>query len=279
LAHRPKHPASFSSIARHALFAALAIGLWLNAASAVGAEKFLGRDNIEITVYEPDGSQVIGHGRYVFHQQGRMVDVRGDVHYTDGSRDLEHDLVSEPPNSDPVLRLFRATFLAPDGSPLLVERANFRTGQASCKWASEGNDDYQATLQVPPDTYAGALAVMPLEEAFARGEQASSMHMFECMPKPAIVAVDAELQSDSHWRFHPGVVAHLQLFPDLGWLTTLASPFIPKVSVWLDPAAGWAYIGTLKARFYKGPEELMVRKLPDRPSPTLPGGPAPHPST
>lgn len=214
----------------------------------------------EVNVYDPSGSRITGHGRYNFSRRGTRIVLDGEIRYLDGSRDLEHAVIAEPPNSEPMLRHFEADFFNSHGKLQLAEKANFSSGKASCQWSNRWRSaDYQARLHFPSDASAGALAVLPLEQAFSHGERSTELHLFECAPAPEIVDVDAKLTPKNQAQFAPGA-AQLELQPDLGWLTALASPFLPKASVWLNPHADWGYVGTLKERYYRGRRELLVRQ-------------------
>lgn len=228
---------------------------------------------IDLTVYDASGTHVIGHGGYSFVKHGSLITLNGDVQYVNGGRDVEVSTISEEPNKLPRLKKFSQTFFAANGSVELIESLDLVTGQAQCDWSEHlSQRDYNDTLDVPPDTYAGAIAALPLEEAFRHGKRQAQLDMFECIPEPRILTIDATLETDSaNWRFHDGPVARVKLVPDLGWLTTLASPFLPSASVWLDPADRWNYIGALKSRFYGGRTQLLVRRFPN----TKP----PHPQT
>lgn len=221
---------------------------------------------VELTVYNAAGTHVIGHGHYSFIKQGAIITLSGEVQYLNGGRDVEVSKIAEEPNRPPRLKSFRQSYFGANGAAELVESLDLVTGHAQCDWSERLSPrDYTALLNVPADTYAGAIAALPLEEAFSHGEHQTQINMFECIPDPRIIAIDAKLESDTRWPFHSGLVAQVKLVPDLGWLTVLASPFLPSASVWLDPADGWEYLGARKSRFYGGREQLLVRKFPHSP--------------
>ncbi|HLH76274.1 MAG TPA: hypothetical protein VKV28_05640 [Candidatus Binataceae bacterium] len=246
----------------------MAVGLLLSLAPATvcrasDVQSFLAAPT-EIKVYDPSGTRVTGHGHYNFARHGVQILLDGEISYLDGSRDLEHAVIAQPPNSKPMLRHFEADFFSPHGKLQLVEKANFSSGKASCLWSNRWRTgDYRAQLHFPGDASAGALAVLPLEQAFSHGERSTKLHLFECAPRPEIIDVDAKLTPKNQARFAPGA-AQLELLPDLGWLTALAGPFLPKASVWLNPHADWGYVGTLKERYYRGRRELLVRQPANR---------------
>lgn len=217
---------------------------------------------VDLTIYSADRKLVIGHARYVVKEAGKAVEVNGDSHYLDGERDWERvEMEHRPGNPLPVVTSFQANYLDAYGTVQLIEKADFKTGAASCRWSSQLQErPYEDSLEFPPDTYAGATSVVPLEYALKKGEQSVHFHVFECMPKPAVLAIDAKLENGMvRWGYYPGDLAQMGLTPDLGWLNLVAKPFIPNISVWFDPSDGYQYVGATKDRFYRGRSQIMVR--------------------
>jgi hypothetical protein len=220
---------------------------------------------VDLTIYSSDRKLVIGHARYTIKETSKNVVLRGDTRYLNGESDWEHVVLEQvADNPLPEVRSFQANYLGADGSADLIEKADFATGKASCHWNSQLHaSPYEDQLEFPPDTYAGATAVIPLQYALQKGEQTVHFHVFDCAPKPSIFAMDAKLESgEAHWHFYPGDLAQVGLTPDLGLLNLLAKPFIPTISVWFDPQGGWQYVGALKDRFYKGRQQILVRNTP-----------------
>jgi hypothetical protein len=216
---------------------------------------------IDLTIYSPDGKLVIGHAHFTIKQEDKKVEVNGNSHYLNGERDLEHlTLRYEPGDALPVVTKVQSSFLASDGSPQLIEEADFETGEASCRWGINPGEDYTAQLEPEPDTYAGAASIIPLEYALKQGQSSVTFHFFECGPKPAIFTIDAKLENgEARWSYYPGELAQMGLTPDLGWLNFVARPFIPNISVWFNPKQDYQYVGTHKSRFYRGREQVLVR--------------------
>lgn len=232
------------------------------AAAAVNLQEMLASP-IDLTVYSPDRKTVIGHAHYTIKQSGRMVDIIGDTRYLDGETDWER-VVLEQQNPDPLplVKSFQANFLAKDGSPQLIEKADFESGAASCRWSNQFDDNsYEDTLDFPSNTYAGAASIVPMEYALKKGDSTVRFNVFDCAPKPNVYTIDAKLENGvAHWSYYPGQLAHMGLTPDLGWLNLIAKPFIPDISVYFNPRQGFQYIGTAKDRFYRGRSVVVVRK-------------------
>lgn len=232
------------------------------AAAAVDLKAMLASP-VDLTVYSPDRKTVIGHAHYTIKDLGDTVEITGDTRYLDGERDWEHIVLQHrSPNPLPLAKSFQANYLGSNGSPQLIEKADFQSGEASCRWSSQFDDNsYEDALEVPPDTYAGAASVVPLEYALKKGDQSARFHVFDCAPKPAIYTIDAKLEGGvARWSYYPGELAQMGLTPDLGWLNMVAKPFIPDISVWFDPREGYQYVGTVKDRFYRGRSVVLVRK-------------------
>jgi hypothetical protein len=224
---------------------------------------------VDLTIYSADRQLVIGHAHYVIKEAGPNVEVNGDTRYLDGERDWERvHMEHQPGNPLPVVTSFQVNFLAADGSVQLTEKADFKSGQASCRWNSQLEENpYEDTLEFPSDTYAGATSVVPLEYALKKGEQSVHFHVFDCMPKPAVLAIDAKLENGTvRWSYYPGDLAQMGLTPDLGWLNVVAKPFIPNIAVWFDPKEGYRYVGATKDRFYRGRSQIMVRNTAQGPA-------------
>jgi hypothetical protein len=224
---------------------------------------------VDLTVYSnTDRNLVIGHSQYTIKEESRTINIIGETRYLNGEHDWERVVLEHEPGAAlPVVTSLEASFFAANSSLQLSEKANFKTGAASCEWSHEFEDSsYEDTLDFPADTYAGAASVVPLEYALKKGEQTAQFHVFDCAPRPGIYAVDAKLRDgEAHWTYYPGDLAKMGLTPDLGWLNVLAKPFIPDITVWFDPRLGYQYVGTEKDRFYRGRSLVLVRNTSNHP--------------
>ena len=241
---------------------------------------------VDVTVYSAESKMIAGHGHYTIKQDGPKVTLIGNTHYLSGERDLELISLDYPPGSQlPTVRSADMTHLGSDGAPQLIEKADFHSGQASCRWSNDlYSQTYEDHLVFPADSYAGATAIVPLSYALHNGDLNVHFHIFECAPEPKVFAIDSKFQeNETHWSFYPGDLAKMELSPDLGLLNLLAKPFIPTVSVWFHPQEGWRYVGAVKERFYRGPAIILVRNnveekraLLDGSGPISPAGAGPN---
>ncbi len=119
-----------------------------------------------------------------------------------------------------------------------------------------------ATLDFPPDTYAGATLLIPLEYSLRRGLRTPiRMQAFDCAPGPKVVALEATVNSrQHHWLYYSGDLVQVEVHLNHGWLNLLFEPLLPKRHLWFDPHNDWHYVGGLIQRyFYGGPQVLLVR--------------------
>jgi hypothetical protein len=217
---------------------------------------------VDLTVYSPDRRMVLGHAHYTIKDLGKGVEIVGKTHYANGERDLEHVLLAyQAGNPLPVVTSFEADFMAANGSPQLLIKADFKSGNASCRWSNELDDNaYEDKLEFEPDAYAGSASIIPLEYALKKGQSALRFHVFDCAPKPEVFTVDAKLEhGEARWSYYPGDLAKMGLTPDLGWLNVVAKPFIPDIGVWFSPNEDYQYVGATKDRFYRGTRVVLVR--------------------
>ena len=219
----------------------------------------------DTTILAPDSNLVIGHGHYeVLHKNGLDL-VKGENRYLDGEYDLEEQTVR--PNTDaegepPVLVSYRHRYFNADGTPQYEDSLDAVTGTAACKRYDPGAPDIREdTLSnIPPDTYAGATQLMLLVGRLRQRAATITFHSYNCLPSPTIVAITARpLGQEVVWPMYPGKLTQLEMKPDLGWLTPLVSPFLPKVYGWFDPSNAFNYVGGQFDRYYKGRHVLMVR--------------------
>ena len=218
---------------------------------------------VDLTVYSADHKLVIGHARFTIKEDpGKTVEIIGNTRYANGERDWEHIMLEyQAGNPLPVISTYQSDFLAPDGSAQLMERADAKSGAASCRWGNKfGDTSYEDTVEFEADSYAGASSIVPLEYALKKGGTSVHFQVFDCAPKPTIFNVDAKLDDGvAHWSYYPGELAKMGLTPDLGWLNVVARPFIPDISVWFDRKEGFQYVGASKDRFYRGRQQILVR--------------------
>ncbi len=190
--------------------------------------------------------------------------VLGDNSYADGERDVERDTVAFPsPAQMPVLVRFEHSFFSADGSPKLIGWADLKSGNSLwMSYAAGRARTLAAKFDFPPDKYAGATLLIPLEYSLRRGLRTPiKMQAFDCAPGPRVVALEAtDNPKLQHWPYYPGDLVQVEVQLNHGWLDLLFEPFLPNRHLRLDPHNDWHYVGGLIQRyFYGGPQLLLVR--------------------
>jgi hypothetical protein len=254
-----------------ALLAALMTPVLIGAGSAKALESSANPDSAfdflptALTIFSPTDRRVIGHGRYSVTETDGTEVVQGENEYLDGTYDRELErLKLGAPGEARILLSAEHSFFNPDGSTQLVDRLDTRLGAASCTEHVNGAVRIRrSTLEVPADTYAGAAQLMLLVARLRQGERKRvRFHAFNCVPGPKIIPIEASVAAKRElWPMYPGELARVEIQPDLGWLGILIAPFIPKMSVWCDPADKWNYVGATFDRHYKGEHILTVRTV------------------
>jgi hypothetical protein len=252
-----------------ALVAALTTPVLIGARSSDALEPGVDPDTAfdflptDVTIYDPDDMRVVGHGRYRIDRPDGMEIVEGENEYFDGRHDRERErLKVGAPGEAPILLDAEHSFFGADGSPLLADRLDASAGTASCAVYVHGTAQvHRSTVVAPADTYAGATQLMLIVARLRQGERERiKLHAFNCLPGPKIMAIEASVTTTrTRWTMYPGVLATIELKPDLGWLGVLVAPFLPKMQAWFDPLDDWNYVGAAFDRFYKGEHILMVR--------------------
>jgi len=216
-----------------------------------------------LTIFSAADRRIIGHGRYSSSRSGGTDLVRAENEYLDGARDLELDYLKPGDSGDaPTLVRHEYSSFNADGTPQFVESFEPASGAASCAENVKGiTQVYQAALDVPSDTYAGATQLMFIVARLRQGEREPiKFHSFNCAPGPKILLVSVSVPAQrEEWPMYPGKLVKLELQPDFGWLNILIASFLPKLYFWFDPNNNWNYVGGLYDRYYKGPHILTVR--------------------
>jgi hypothetical protein len=217
----------------------------------------------EFNILSPDGSRVIGHTHYSAKPDGPSMElIYGESHYLTGEYDIEHNKVEKRGSGElPVLADYEHAFFNADGSLVRMIRANFRTGEALCAtYDKDDTREYRTTLNFPPDTYAGAALVIPLQHQLNESSKGPiELHDFTCIPEPKILKVQAYPAKFEPWLNYRGNMLQVDIKPDFGWLNLMIAPFVPKIHAWFDPSGAWDFIGGEFTRYYKGPQIILAR--------------------
>jgi hypothetical protein len=229
-------------------------------AGAARAESLLEAGSIDYNIMSADGRVTMGHGRYTIDRGKDGIILHGESRYTTGEYDVETDLLSPGfSGSLPRLKRFDHLFYSAEGSLIRVAHADLSTGTANCVDSPE-HIEQSDTLDFPPDTWAGASVLIPIQE-FLRsgGEGELHMNVFNCTWKPGVFAVTVNVAPRSGaWPYAQRDAVQVNVKPHFGWYDVFIEPFVPKLHAWFDPRAGWGFEGVAIARYYRGPDILIV---------------------
>lgn len=215
-------------------------------------------------IINPDTGIAIGECRYRVDSNGGGGTLHGESRYYDDQSDVETAQIEEHSGGEPPKLLeFDHTFFNADGSIQRRGYLDLSTGAATCIDNSGGQESVKsATLSIPPDTWAGASIIIPLQNIVrARGAGSSgSLHVFNCAPGPKIFAISVKFDPASAvWAPYGGEAIRAEIRPDFGWLTAVIKPWLPTLGAWFDPNRGFAVVGDEAARYYKGPRIMLVK--------------------
>jgi hypothetical protein len=216
----------------------------------------------DFTIFTPDGKTQLGTSRYTVEPTTEGAVLRGEDYYNDGQSDIEVDRLEVPENpGPPQLIEFRHSFFAAGGAPTMSGYANIRSGLASCTGYSGGiANTITDRLTFPDDTYAGASVLVPIQVFLRSGAVGPlKLHVFSCTPTPRVIAIEVGLAPQPKALPYPGNLVEVVITPDFGWWNIVLSAFVPKLEAWFTPDDQFGFVGGELARFYKGPDILMVK--------------------
>jgi hypothetical protein len=221
--------------------------------------------SLNFKVMNADGTEVIGHSHYELTRVGdNLLTGGGQAHFNNGEYDVESDTLEVRPSQVPAMLTLEHKFYNPDGSMQREISADFRTGKVSCTRYQDGEvQTDSARLDFPPDSYGGSAVVLPLEQSLSQGSPAPiKLHSLNCIPKPRLLAVKAQVREPSRWSHYPGPTVEVDIMPDLGWLDAVIAPFLPRLRAWFDPSDNWTLAGGEFSRYFRGPRIMLVREIP-----------------
>jgi hypothetical protein len=248
---------------RIVLLLAAGVGVRSNAnASDAGVFDFRGA---QFKILSADGKQTIGTTRFTTSRGNSIEEIKGETVYLDGEHDSEDEHLRVAGDHTALkLDSYVHTFFNSDGSILMVDTLDTRSGIASCmKYTSGSVKVRKSRLDVPADSFAGASGLMTIVGRLRQGIREIRFHEFACAPGPAIFSVEASLRDRSErWPLYPGSLARLDMRPDLGALNFLIAPLLPRIDAWFNPNDDWNYVGGEFDRYFRGPHVLTVRITP-----------------
>lgn len=215
---------------------------------------------IDYTIMSRDGRSVLGRGRYTIDHEKDAIALRGESRYATGEYDIETAMLSPGfPGALPTLEKFDRTFYSAAGTVTRASHADLTTAYASCTDVGANLDQAQ-TLDFPSDTWAGASVLVPIQHFLQNGGEGNlPLKVFNCTSKPGIYAVTVSVASQAGgWPWSPTDAVQVDVEPHFGWFDVFIEPWLPKLNAWFDPGTGWGLKGVAIARYYKGPQVLIV---------------------
>jgi hypothetical protein len=234
------------------------------------AESLLDAGAVDYEIMSPDGHVTLGHGRYTIERQKDTIVLHGESRYTTGEYDNEIDVLSPGlPGGLPTLEKFDHLFYSAEGVLTRASHADLTTALASCTDTTAHIEQSQ-TLDFPSDTWAGASVLIPIQEFLqGGGEGKLNMNVFNCTSKPGIYPVTVTVASNpTSLPSAQGGAVEVEVKPHFGWFDVFIAPFVPKLNAWFDPGKGWGFEGVSIARYYKGPQILIVESDEKKRGPT-----------
>jgi hypothetical protein len=234
----------------------------LGVASEANPASTLDFQALELNILSPDGKQKIGSTHFRVARDRSAEVIKGETKYLDGEYDNEKErIVWGSGDSAPRLDAYEHWFFNADGSPRMVDRLDTKTAMASCaSYTVDGMRVRTSRFDVARDTFAGSSSLMMVVRNLRRGIREIKFHAFACAPGPKILAVEASLPPRrEQWSLYRGNLVRLDFHPDLGVLSLLVGPFIPKMDAWFNPDDNWNYVGGEFDRYFRGPHVVSVR--------------------
>lgn len=280
LLYRSIHPKSFvargmselqrslrrDACSKLALFLIIVGAAGLVCAAGNAAAAMLGFRTADFNILSANGSDIIGSVHYdVQHDASGAVTVTSAAHYANGQYDKEVDVFAKAGKAQgaPQMSSYEHDFFKGNGSLFLGTKVSFTTGEAVCTDARDGSPKVTtAKLDFPPDAYAGAALILPLQYAIAHGANGPiDLYGFSCASGPRLFKVQAYPRAAARWDHYPGELVRADIKPDFGWLGYLIAPFVPEMHAWfaLSAAGNVSFVGAEFSRYYKGPEIIMQR--------------------
>jgi hypothetical protein len=238
----------------------------------------LGVGGPDFVILSPDGTSRIGRTHYSIIERAGALILRGEDRFDSGEYDIETSRLTPAGGGGmPALVDFNHMFYSAEGTVVMEAHADLRTGLASCIDRRSGTPELTAArIEFPPDTWAGASVILPIQRFLrAGGHGKLSLHVFNCAPSPKVFAVEVT-PDPAPTRlpdYLPGAI-EIDAKPDFGWLDFIVAPFVPKLRAWFDPGRDFEFVGAMLERYYGGPRILMVTARafaqPPRRQPTAP---------
>jgi len=218
------------------------------------------------TIRSIDGAHTIGHAHFgVTDGTDGLTTVRGEYRFLDGDYDIDESTVRYGTDGKlPRLVREQHSFFFAGGAPDRSSRIDIAAGTGECTVYKHGKPEVsRETFDFPDDIFAGDVVILPLRRFVRDGARGSiSFHVFNCIPGPKVLKVNAHAAEPAPWKYYPGDLVEVEVTPDFGWINYLIAPFLPRIRAWFDPSDDWFFVGGESARYYMGLKYMMVRHHP-----------------
>lgn len=268
------HRVRLTALAALAALLAGALGARASAAATASAPPTKGVEtrSLDFLIYKPSTAILIGRGRYTVTVSRDAVAIDGRNDFLDGERDVERERLRSV-GRDPQLVSYEHSFFDAHGAPQRAARFNAQSGLAACiSYSDDGRSSERSeVLHAPPDTYAGASVLVPIADQLKRNSSGTlELHVFDCASEPRIFSLRVDMEQ-APWSYLPrdGDLVKADARPVFGWLDVFLKPFVPEIRMWFDPRRNFGFMGGLLARYYRGPEVMLVRIPPTLAVPPL----------
>lgn len=252
------------SPAKRGKITALAIALTVALARTGFCADSLSFPPTKYTIVNPDTGATIGHSDYRADESPDGATLQGANYFSDGQVDVETAHIERgDAGQGPRLMDWDHAFYRADGSLLVRGYLDLRSGNATCISNNPGQKTNQSeNLSVPHDTWAGGSVVVPIQGFLRQGDlgKTRSLHVFTCAPGAKVFAVSVKIDPQAAvWSNYGADAVHVEILPDFGLLNPIVASFVPRIQAWFDPNDGWAFLGDVAARWYKGPRVMLVK--------------------
>jgi hypothetical protein len=228
----------------------------------VNAASSLNFPSTEFTILDAQSNFAVGRGRYSIKTVPGGASLKGTNQYDSGTSDVETATIQIDGDGNAKLVEADHTFFKIDGSIMQRSHIDLKAGEGTCiNNAPEPKIQETVSIPIPPDTWAGASVLIPIQ-GYLRGgiTETQHLHVFNCAPTPKIFAISVIIDSTPQlWKPYSANAVQVEVRPDFGWINILIAPFVPKLHAWFDPTDGWNFVGSESARFYKGPPIVLVK--------------------
>ena len=215
-------------------------------------------ETINANTYDEDGNAVGGARLVITSNEDGNTVLEGTAGITH-SASMTYSMVLEPTKRSklkPLLQKSHSVDLK--GNSLGLLTINHVEGFASCSSSESDPKKKMRTLKLPSNDLVSNIPLSLLFRPLVEGkEKEISFQIFLCRPKPRLIHAKAKVV---HSKKNAEGIVEVQYTISLGnLLNRVASPFLPKLSVWFDPKIPNMWIGHRIPLYTQGPTVTILR--------------------